>query len=152
ARSATPSNGTVTTVTAGSYSDLKTKILAAACGDVIKIPALNGGVQAVYSGDVIAPTQNCDATHYITIETDHLANLPPEGTRVNPSYAGVASLPGRPPFNPVSASVVMPKLVWTFPGHGMFDLTGVSFIRIIGLEISADCTQTGAVAFTRAIA
>ncbi|HZQ21006.1 MAG TPA: hypothetical protein VFA90_20200, partial [Terriglobales bacterium] len=48
--SATPSNGTVRTVTAGSYSDLVAKINAAQCGDVVVIPAKNGASQAVYAG------------------------------------------------------------------------------------------------------
>ncbi len=45
------------------------------------------------------PAKKCDDQHYITIRTDSPdSKLPPEGTRISPAWAGVASLPGRPAF------------------------------------------------------
>jgi hypothetical protein len=142
---ATPSPGTVRTVTAGSYSSLSATIATAQCGDTIVIPARNGAAQAVYTGDQLVPTQACDAAHYITIRTDQVVNLPAEGTRVSPAFAGTVSLLGRPSYLQPSggAAIYMPKLVTNQGGHPVFEFSSSGgYFRLIGLEITADCTQT----------
>ncbi len=141
--SATPSNGTVRTVTAGSYSDLVAKINAAQCGDVVVIPAKNGASQAVYAGGTISLNRVCDEDHYITIRTDQVSALPPEGTRISPAWAGVTSLPGRPAFSqPTTAGIYLPKIMRNASGSSVFDGSAGAFYRLIGLEATVDCTQT----------
>ncbi len=65
----------------------------AQCGDTLLLPA--GATFEVAS----LPYKKCDAAHYITIRTDTPdSKLPPEGSRISPAWAGIASLPGRPQF------------------------------------------------------
>src|ERR1700730_10631514 len=87
----TPSPGKQIRVSA--KSDLAAAIEGAKCGDTLLLPA---GA----SFDVTAlPSRKCDDQHYITVRTDTPdSKLPPEGTRISPAWAGVASLPARPPF------------------------------------------------------
>ncbi len=87
----TPSPGKQIHVAA--KSDLAGTIDGAKCGDTLLLPA---GA----SFDVKElPSKKCDDQHYITVRTDTPdSKLPPEGTRISPAWAGVASLPGRPAF------------------------------------------------------
>ena len=74
-------------------SDLTEALDGAKCGDTLLLAA--GAVYPMKS----FPRKNCDDNHYITVRTDTPdSKLPPEGTRISPAWAGVASLPGRPPF------------------------------------------------------
>lgn len=136
--SATPSPGIVRTVTAGSYTSLVSTIAAAQCGDIVVIPSAN-----TYTGTTITPAKTCDAAHWITIESDQMANLPAYGTRVSPCYANVASLTGRPSYGcPVGgAHDYMPHLVLN-TGNNFFNLQTSTYMRLQGLDISVDCTQT----------
>ena len=87
----TPSPGKQVHVRAG--SDLYSAAESAKCGDVLLLPA--GGSFEVKA----LPSKNCDNSHYVTIRTDTSdSKLPPEGTRISPAWAGVASLPGRPAY------------------------------------------------------
>ncbi len=145
--SSTPSPNAPKTVTAGSYTSLANTILTAVCGDRILVPAqMSGGAQAVYRGTRISPTQQCDAGHYITIESDRMASLPAYGTRISPCYAGLASLPGRGAFNCPSggAAVLMPEiqLDGTQNTGPLLNMVGASYYRIQGLEITVDCSFT----------
>jgi hypothetical protein len=66
----------------------------AQCGDVILLTAS----QSITENPNF-PHKNCDDQHYITIRTSTPdAQLPPEGTRINPCFFGTPSLPGRPVF------------------------------------------------------
>jgi hypothetical protein len=87
----TPSPGKQIHISAN--SDLGAAIERANCGDTLLLPA---GA----SFDVkTLPSKRCDDQHYITVRTDAPdSKLPPEGTRISPAWAGIASLPGRPPF------------------------------------------------------
>jgi len=86
----TPSPGKVTLVAAG--GSVQSAINSAACGDVIQLQA-----GATFTGTFSLPNKSCDGQHWITIRTSAPDSaLPPEGTRLTPCYAGVASLPGRP--------------------------------------------------------
>src|SRR5260221_1188775 len=87
----TPSPGKQIRVSA--KSDLAAAIDGARCGDTLLLPA--GASFEVKE----LPAKKCDDQHYITVRTDTPdSKLPPEGTRISPAWAGVASLPGRPPF------------------------------------------------------
>ncbi len=87
----TPSPGKEIRIAAN--SDLRAAVDSAKCGDTLLLAA--GASFEIKD----LPGKKCDDQHYITIRTDTPnAKLPPEGTRVSPAWAGVASLPGRPVF------------------------------------------------------
>ena len=87
----TPSPGKQVRVAAN--SDLSAAIDGAKCGDTLLLPA-----GASFNVNEL-PAKKCDDQHYITVRTDTPdSKLPAEGTRISPAWAGVASLPGRPPF------------------------------------------------------
>ena len=87
----TPSPGKQIRV--GDKADLADAIEDAKCGDTLLLPP-----GAIYEVKAL-PSKKCDDQHYITIRTDTPdSKLPPEGTRISPAWAGIASLPGRPPF------------------------------------------------------
>jgi len=131
ALSSTPSNGNVIFVASG--GDIQGAVDSAACGDTVQLQA--GGA----FGPLALAAKACDASHWITIRTSAPdAALPPEGTRVSPCYAGIASLPGRPALNCVSTTNVMAMLVYTATsGSGPITLlAGANHYRLIGLEIT----------------
>jgi hypothetical protein len=149
AMSATPSPGTVRTVTAGSscttnWTNLNTVIDVTGCGDIVIIPAGH-----TYCGDTAHhfPT-TCDAAHWITLETDQLSNpnFPAEGTMATPCQINIASLPGRPSYPCSSPAQLMPTLQITNPAHAFFEFAagGEKYMRLIGLETTVDSTQTTA--------
>ena len=87
----TPSPGKQIHVGAG--SDLTAAVESANCGDTLLLAA--GASFEIRE----LPSKKCDDQHYITIRTDTPdSKLPPEGTRISPAWAGVASLPGRPAY------------------------------------------------------
>ncbi|MGA8764364.1 MAG: hypothetical protein WB562_15965 [Candidatus Sulfotelmatobacter sp.] len=91
ALAATPSPGDKIRVTAG--SDLGDALEKARCGDTLLLAAGAGFPLREF------PRKNCDDQHYITVRTEAAdSDLPPEGTRISPAWAGVANLPGRPPY------------------------------------------------------
>lgn len=139
AMSATPSPNPPTTVPAGTLTQLNTAINNAKCGDTIELPA-----GAVYSGgnggNLSLPPKNCDNQHWITIQSNALASLPPEGTRISPCYSNVASLPGRPAYNcPAGGPTpLMPTII--LGSQGSVNITGDHY-RLIGLEITQNVGQ-----------
>ena len=87
----TPSPGKQIRVAAD--SDFSAAVDSAKCGDTLLLAA-----GASYEIKEL-PSKKCDDQHYITIRTDTPnSKLPPEGTRITPAWAGVASLPGRPAY------------------------------------------------------
>jgi hypothetical protein len=139
----TPSPGSIITVTAGSFSDLQTKATAIACGQTLVIPARNGANQAVYTGHLVLPVKTCAAGQWITIRTDQVASLPPEGTRISPAWVGTASLAGYPPYNqPGTPGIYLPKLINNVTNQSTINCgVASSRWRFIGLEV----TSTGGV-------
>ena len=121
----TPSPGKQIRVSA--KSNLATAIDDAKCGDTLLLPA---GA----SFDVTAlPSKKCDDQHYITVRTDTPdSKLPPEGTRISPAWAGVASLPGRPPFAQPSGGPA--KLLATVVVRRASGATIGDHFRFIGIE------------------
>ena len=128
----TPAPGTVIQVQAG--GSLQTALANAQCGDTITLAA-----GATFSGLFTLPAKACDDQHWIIIRTSAPdSSLPPEGTRMQPCYAGVASLPGRPAFNCNGTSNVLaivsdPQTNSTGP---ILLASGANHYRLLGLEIT----------------
>jgi len=128
----TPAPGTTIMVNAG--GDLQSALNSANCGDTI---SLQSG--AVFSGNFSIPAKSCDDQRWIIIRTSAPDSaLPAEGTRINPCYAGVASLPGRPAFTCPAVKNVMAKIIFTgLSANGPIQfLQGANHYRFIGLEIT----------------
>jgi len=88
---ATPSPGRQVRVAAD--SDLGAALDGAKCGDTLLLAAGASFPLRLF------PRKNCDNQHYITVRSDVPdSQLPPEGSRISPAWAGVASLPGRPAY------------------------------------------------------
>src|SRR6476661_2323314 len=103
----TPSPGKVTFVAAG--GDVVSTVKAASCGDVIQ---LQEGASFTLKNSITFPSKGCDSNHWITIRTSAPDSaLPAEHTRINPSYAGVASLSGRPAYSGPNKNVMAKLLV-----------------------------------------
>jgi hypothetical protein len=116
--------------------DLQAALDSAACGTVIKLEA-----GAVFTGHFVLPKKPCDDAHWIIIRTSASdEDLPSEGTRLTPCYAGVASLPGRPDFHCTSTRNVMAKIVSAGKGvSGPISFgDGANHYRFIGIEITRD--------------
>ena len=121
-----PSPGKIISVAAG--GDVMKTINAASCGDTIQ---LQSGATFTFKGGTTFPSKNCDPNHWITIRTSAANSvLPAEHTRINPSYAGVASLSGRPSFSGPNKNI-MAKLVADSNSFKIGD-----HYRLIGLEIT----------------
>ena len=126
----TPAPGAVINVKSG--GDLQAALNNAQCGETIQLQA-----GATFTGKFVVPAKNCDNNHWIIIRTSSPDSaLPAEGQRATPCYAGIASLPGRPPYNCANPSNVMAKVQYSSPGSGPFQFApGANFYRFIGLEV-----------------
>jgi hypothetical protein len=127
----TPAPGNIINVPAG--ANLQTALNNASCGDTIQLQA-----GATFNGLFTLPAKNCDDSNWIIIRSSAPdASLPPEGTRISPCYAGVASLPGRPALNCTSTQKVM-ATVMAIKAGGPFTLaSNASHYRLgPGLEIT----------------
>jgi hypothetical protein len=147
ALSGTPSPGPVTPLSSG--SDLQSAINAAECGDTLSLE--EGGVWTV--GQLEFPAKSCDDNNWITIRTSAPdSTLPPEGTRLTPCYAGVSSLPGRPPLNCASTNNVLAKIEYTGTNSGpiLFE-PGANHYRFIGLEVTKQTASTFVQALASAV-
>ena len=121
-----PSPGKATLIASG--GNVVNAVSAASCGDTILLQA--GGTYT-FTGTPVFPSKNCDAQHWITIRTNTPdSGLTPEHARINPSYAGVPSLPGRPAYHGPNQNV-MAKLVL-----GLKPILIGDHYRLIGLEIT----------------
>ncbi len=129
----TPAPGNSLTVR--NAEQLQSALAAAHCGDKILLQA-----GARFEGNFELPAKNCDDGHWIVMRTsaDDSA-LPPEGTRITPCYAGVASLPGRPAYACRSPKNVMAKLVSTRSDDPVVTVEeGANHYRLLGLEITRE--------------
>jgi hypothetical protein len=99
----------------------------AKCGDTLQLAA-----GASYEIKAF-PKKNCDDQHYMTVRTDTPdSKLPPEGTRITPAWAGVASLPGRPAYAQPSGGPA--KLMATIVLHAIPETLVGDHYRFIGIE------------------
>jgi hypothetical protein len=128
----TPAPGKVHTIKAG--DNLQAALDQAACGDILSLE-----VGATFSGRFLLPRKNCNDSHWIILRTSAAdSDLPAEGSRLTPCYAGVASLPGRPDFHCGSAKNILARLVFAGKaGSGPIVLAaGANHYRLEGLEIT----------------
>jgi hypothetical protein len=128
----TPAAGKIRTVKAG--DNLQSALDQAACGDTLSLEA-----GAIFTGHFVFPKKNCDDAHWIILRTSTPdSDLPAEGSRLTPCYAGVSSLPGRPDFHCTSTKNVLAKLV--FPGKSgagpVIFAAGANHYRLECLEIT----------------
>jgi len=120
-----PSPGKVTFVAAG--GDAVSAIKAASCGDTIELQA---GATFTLTSPFFR-SKNCNFKNWITIRTSAPDSaLPPEHVRINPSFAGVASLSGRPKFSGPNKNVMAKLIV------GLSPIQIADHYRLIGLEIT----------------
>jgi hypothetical protein len=129
---ATPASGKVISVKSG--ENLQQALEHVNCGDTLQLEA-----GATFTGNFYFRQKPCDDQHWIIVRTSAPdAALPPQGTRLTPCYAGVASLPGRPDFHCSSPKNVLAKI--SFEGRGgsgpLFFTEGANHYRLIGLEIT----------------
>ncbi|HEY7095803.1 MAG TPA: hypothetical protein VH437_03715 [Terriglobales bacterium] len=113
---------------------LQDALNAANCGDTLKLEA-----GATFSGLFTLPLKPCDDRHWIIIRTSASdSDIPPEGTRINPCYAGISSLPSRPAYTCKAKVSVMPRLL--FEGRGgsgpLILADGANHYRLIGIEVT----------------
>jgi hypothetical protein len=132
----TPATGRTISVHSG--ENLQQVIDSAKCGDRIELQAGS----AFTTGVLRLPEKPCDDSHWIIVRTSAPDSaLPPEGTRLKPCFAGVASLPGRPDFRCSSTRNVLARIEFNGKsGSGpLLFAPGANHYRFIGLEI----TRTG---------
>jgi hypothetical protein len=127
----TPAPGKVVHVHAG--EDPSQALSRASCGDTVELEA------GATFRQLQLPQKNCDDSHWIIVRTSAPdSKLPPEGTRLTPCYAGIASLAGRPSFSCDSAENVLSKIEFSSKG-GSGPVTiapGANHYRLIGLEVT----------------
>jgi hypothetical protein len=133
ALSDTPAPGK--SILVGNAADFRNAIDKVACGDTIRLQA-----GAEFAGNFKFPAKSCDDAHWIVVRTSAAdKDLPPEGSRINPCYAGVASLPGRPRYTCAASATVTAKIVYNSRGSGPISFSeGANHYRFIGLEITRD--------------
>ncbi len=108
----------------------------ASCGDTIQLQA---GV--TFHGFFRLPAKQCDDAHWIVIRTSAAdTDLPAEGTRLSPCYAGVEALPDRPAFRCNSTKNVLARIAFAAKGgSGPIELqNGANHYRFVGLEITRE--------------
>ena len=129
----TPSPGK--TVLVKSSAELTSALDKAVCGETIQLQA-----GTTFSGAFKIPSKACDDQHWIILRTSAPdQDLPAEGVRVTPCYAGIMSLPGRPEYSCPAPKNVMPKIVFNDRGSGPLTFqSGANHYRFIGLEITRD--------------
>jgi putative Ig domain-containing protein len=127
----TPAPGATINVNAG--GDLQAALNSAHCGDTIELQA-----GASFSGTFDFPAKSCDNNRWIIVRTSAPDSaLPPEGQRLTPCYAGVASLPGRPQYSCGNSQNVLAKIqLQAAGGSPITFLTGANHYRLLGLEVT----------------
>ncbi len=126
----TPAPGSVISVNAG--ADLQAALNSAQCGNTIQLQA-----GATFTGTFEFPALNCDSSHWIIVRTSSPDSaLPPEGQRLTPCYAGVASLLGRPQYPCNNPQNVLAKLVAASLAGPVVFQTGANHYRLMGLELT----------------
>ncbi|MGD0414423.1 MAG: putative Ig domain-containing protein [Terriglobales bacterium] len=137
----TPAPGTVVNVNAG--GDVQSALNNAQCGETITLQA-----GATYSSALTLPAKPCDDEHWIIIRTSAPDSaLPPEGQRLTPCYAGVASLPNRPAYSCSKPQNVLAKISVSKGGNGAIVFaSGATHYRLVGLEITRPVDKVNVIA------
>jgi hypothetical protein len=128
----TPARGNTINVPAG--ANLQTILNNANCGDTIQLQA-----GATFTGGFTLPAKSCDDNNWIVIRTSAAdASLPSEGSRMNPCYAGVKSLPGRPAFScPLTTGSMLATIVAPKTQPALMLAAGANHYRLgPGLEVT----------------
>ena len=103
---------------------------SASCGDTLVLSA--GQTFAPFT----LPAKPCDAAHWITIRTSAESELPPEGTRLTPCYAGHTSLPERPAYNCPTPKNALARVELKAGAGAITVAAGANHYRIIGLDVT----------------
>ncbi len=111
---------------------------SASCGDTLVLRA--GQTFAPFT----LPAKPCDAAHWITIRTSAESELPPEGTRLTPCYAGQTSLPDRPAYACPTPKNALARVELKAGAGAIKAAAGANHYRIIGLEVTRTA-RTGTV-------
>ena len=128
----TPAPGHTRLVKSG--ENLQQALDSAKCGDTLKLEA-----GATFRGIFRVPNKPCDDAHWIIVRTSAPdESLPPEGTRITPCYAGVASLPGRPEYPCDKPRNVLAKIAFDAKADSgpIILQSGANHYRFLGLEIT----------------
>ncbi len=127
----TPSPGKALEVKEG--DNLQEALNRAACGDIVRLQA-----GAEFRGTFRLPAKQCDDAHWITIRTSAAdSDLPAEGSRIFPCYAGVESLADRPAFKCTSNKNVMAKIAFAAKGgSGPIELQRRKPLSLYRIEIT----------------
>ena len=135
----TPAPGQVIVVNAG--SDLQAALNNARCGDTLELQP-----GATFTGLFAFPAKACDNGHWIVVRSGSSdSNLPAEGTRANPCFGGVRTLPGRPQYNCSNPQKAMARLEYpkNMDGPIVFR-NGANRYRLVALEITRSASVKGA--------
>lgn len=128
----TPATGQTHTISQG--DDLQGAIDGARCGETLRLQP-----GATFRGQFRFPAKNCDDSHWIVVRSGAPDDsLPPEGTRLTPCFAGIASLPGRPDLRCKQVRNVMARIEFDGKaGSGPIAfLPGANHYRFIGIEVT----------------
>ena len=135
----TPANGKVwgpvhATSLAATYGQM-------ACGDRVLL------YQGESAGQTSLPPKGCDDLHWIWIKSTGVTDpaFPAEGSRVNGCVKGLASMPGRLPYNCPNPKDLTVHFVAPNTGHAMV-LPGTDHIRFIGIDFTRIPTKASIVA------
>src|SRR5437763_11725008 len=132
ALSDTPAPGKRVAVREG--DDLQLAINNASCGDQLELQA-----GTVFSGIFRFPEKPCDDAHWIIVRSSASdTDLPSEGNRLTPCWAGVTALPSRPDLHCATVHNVLAKIELNAKsGVGPFLFqAGANHYRFVGLEIA----------------
>ena len=126
-----PAPGATIQVSAG--GDLQAALNNAHCGDTIELQA-----GATFTGSFNFPAKSCDDGHWVIVRTNAPDSaLPPEGSRANPCFAGVASMPGRPQYTCPNPQKAMARIEYNKLSDGPITFrNGANHYRLLGLEIT----------------
>ena len=119
--SLTEGSNCVRNIPPGDSHSLQSAINAATCGDTIVLKA-----GSTYSGNFTVPATSCVGNSgWIEIQSDAIGNLPPPGTRIDPSNANHMARISTPNISPAIA-------FWPGSNHW----------RLMGLEVTTTSAST----------